>query len=469
MKFIGREYELKKLEEHYKKNKSQIVALYGRRRVGKSYLIKKFCLNKESFVFEGLEDEPIAKQIQHFIYTLNKQVNLPLLKNVKPKNWHEAMDILTEVFKNRSQDQPLIIFFDELPWMCNLKTSLISIIKYYWDQYWKDLNIFFILCGSVSQFIVNHVVKSKALYGRLSLTINLRKLGPLESQKFFSGKRSTEEILKYLMLFGGLPKYLEEINLKKSFNQNIKDLCFTKDGFFVTEFDKIFFSHFSDHQNYRKICEIISQGPKDLAQISEKLKIPSGGGLKVYLDNLISAGFVLEYYPYNKEKKSKLKKYKLIDEYSRFYFKYIRPYYKSIQNSEEGLLFEKKILLTWNSWLGLQFENYCIQNAIYFAQVMGFADQVETFGPSFHRGEEGFQIDLLYKRYDKVIVICEIKYSNHKIGAEVISDVNRKTKLVKIPKGFTLERALIVNAEVDKGLRMSEFFDHIVIASQFDT
>ncbi|MFZ4405282.1 MAG: AAA family ATPase, partial [Pseudobdellovibrionaceae bacterium] len=290
MGFIGRQNQLQKLESLYSKKKSQIGIVFGRRRVGKSELIKQFAKNKKHLFFEGLEDEESLAQITHFKNQMAYQLTSSILKTAKPKTWPEVFDILTEILKSASKDSPYVLFFDELPWMSCLKTSLVSLIKYYWDNHWKSCPVFLILCGSTSSFMISHVLRSKALYGRISWSIDLKKLQADEAKLFFKNKRSRQEILKYLMLFGGVPKYLEEIPLNRSFLQNINEMCFKKEALFAQEFDRIFFSHFGDHNSYKRICEFLSTGPKDLNEISLKLKIPSGGGLKNYLDNLFDSG-----------------------------------------------------------------------------------------------------------------------------------------------------------------------------------
>lgn len=190
----------------------------------------------------------------------------------------------------------------------------------------------------------------------------------------------------------------------------------------------------------------------------------SSGSLKSYLDNLISAGFITDYSPYDKIEKSKLKKYKISDEYLRYYFKFIDPNKKQI-SSQIGRknLFHNLIESRWDVWAGFAFENFCIKNSIKLAETMGFSEYIESFGPYFNRNsEKGTQIDLLYKRSDKVITVCEIKYYNKPISADVIADVEEKIKHLKIPVGHTIEKALITVNGAEPSLRKSKYFQHII-------
>lgn len=459
--FLGRPDDLGFLSQKFDLGKSQIGVVYGRRRVGKSELIKHFCNKKRHLMFEGLEDEPTKIQIQNFVELLRIQLENDLSESERPKNWTEVFQLLTRILKAKSSDEPFILFLDEFPWMSCLRTSLVSLLKLFWDNEWKNLNVILILCGSTSSFMVNHIINSKALYGRISWEMNLQKLPPNEASLFFKRKRSEEEILLYLMLFGGIPKYLEEINLQRSFQNNIETLCYHPGGFFLNEFDKIFYSHFKDHHNYKKISQLLAEKNYDLESLAKKLKWPSGGGLKTYLSNLESAGFIRSYTPIIRSKPTNIIKYKLVDEYCRFYFKYIKPYRKNIEQNASQNVFTKKIIQSWKPWLGIAFENFCIQNAMYLAKKMGFSAEVESFGPHFERSDDSFQIDLLYNRFDKVIVLCEIKYHNTELKSEIIAEVERKAKLIKVPKGYTLEKAIISPHGVDKVTKNSGYFNYI--------
>lgn len=462
MSFLGRKKELKLLNEVYNQKRSVIFTIYGRRRIGKSHLIKQFATDKPHLFFEGLERQALKDQIEHFSAQLKKQIRNSLLQKAQFRTWEEIFDFLTQHLATITGSAKQIIFFDELPWMASSQNKLISLLKYYWDNHWSKQNVMLILCGSVSSFMVRNVIHSKALYGRISFELHLKKMEPQDALLFFKGRRGVEEILKYLLLFGGVPKYLEEINLKESLPQNIQRLCFNGDGFFVHELEKIFYSHFREKKTYAQIIQLLAKGPADLKTIGEQLDIPSGGGLKGYLDNLEASGFIGDYLPFNKARGSKLKRYKLHDEFILFYFKFIRPYEKSIHTLRDNKLFTKKVMTQWQPWLGLALENFCLQNAQYIADKLGFAEKIESFGPYFERGKSGFQIDLIYKRFDNVITLCEIKYLSKPVGAEVIADVERKIKLLKIPKGFTLEKVLIAPHGADSIVQGADYFHQIL-------
>ncbi|NIM17813.1 MAG: hypothetical protein GTO45_38040 [Candidatus Aminicenantes bacterium] len=356
----------------------------------------------------------------------------------------------------------MILFLDEVQWIAVRRSKLISTIKYFWDNYWKKMNVMLILCGSIASFMVKRIIHSKALYGRITLEILLKGLLPHEAAKFFRNQRSKEEILKYLLVFGGVPRYLEEINLNRSFNQNINVLCFSKNSLMLSEMDKIFYSQFKEVEAYRKIVSVLKGTLLTFKEISEKTGKPSGGTLKNALELLINAELVDFYISMDKGWNSKFKKYRLGDEFLVFYFKYIEPNIRLIKAGGQTRLFEKVSLESLEVWLGFAFERFCLKHSGYLAEIMGFKDEMLLASPYFKRGEPGFQVDLVYKRTDKVIAACEIKYSNERISKKIIPEMEKKCTSLEIPRGYTLERALISLYGPDEALKNSGYFNHYV-------
>jgi hypothetical protein len=465
MKFIGRDQELYDLNQLYGAEESKLAVIYGRRRVGKSCLVDHFISNKKCLRFEGLEQGRTKAQIAQFVFDLSEQVNDELLKQVKVSSWLPIFDYLTKFF-SQSKDK-YILFLDEFQWLAVNQTKLVSILKKYWDQHWSKQNVMLILCGSVCSYMTKKVISSKALYGRINWELCLKPLNPMESYQLLGKKRGVDEVLQYLQVLGGIPRYLKEIDTRKSFDQNINNMLFTESGVLVNDYSKIFYSQFKEYKTYESIVHYLKDQPRTLDEIALKLKFTSGGGMKSYLENLEKALFVTSYIPYNKKANSKLKKYKLTDEYLRFYFKYIEPHVKLISTNQTRNLFEQLVKPVWNSWMGFAFENYCLKNAMYLAKIMGFEDRVVQWGPYFKRGDKGFQIDLIYLRNDRVVTLCEIKYYDKKVPITVIHEVQNKCMLIELPHGHTLEKALISRFGPEKALHDLDYFHHYVEAADF--
>lgn len=464
MEIFGREKELKTLKSLYEKRGSQLVAIYGRRRVGKSYLVDYFGKNIAStyFSFEGLERQSSQEQINNFISRLKEQFQGPYLDDINFKDWETVFQYLTEyVFTSKNK---IVISFDEFQWMAAGQTKLISLLKYYWDKHWLKQNIMLILCGSVASFMVNKVINSSALYGRINGEILLRALEPRAARLFFKKSLSDNEILKYLIVFGTIPKYLKTIKSNLSFNQNMNLICFNKNSEMILECDRIFFSQFKEVERYRKIVLNLKQGMLSLEQIRNKLNLSSGGSLSHYLNNLLNAEIIKEFYSLSLDDDNKYRKYKLSDEFLIFYFKYMAPNLKLINEELSSKLFEELCESEWKPWLGLAFERFCLKHAASLAKIMEFNDEVRDFGPIYQSEDKDFQFDLVYKRKNKLITVCEIKFNDKPIDHKIIPEMEKKLAKLKIPRGFSLNKALISLNGASSSLKETEYFDYILDA-----
>lgn len=465
MSFIGRFPETRKLRELYQTKESNLVVIYGRRRVGKSTLVEEFIRDKPSLSFEGLESVDTQAQLKQVMHDIVGQTRDQYLSSVQFESWASVFDYLTAYFAR--QENKTVLFMDELQWLAVNRTLLVSLIKKYWDKQWKNQNVMLILCGSVSSYMAKRVINSKALYGRINWELCLQPLLPNETFKLLDGKRGKQETFLYSLVLGGIPKYLQEIKKSKSFDQNINELFFTKNALFVEEYNRVFYSQFKEYRTYEAIANYLKDKPRSLDEIAKALKLSSGGSMTYYLDNLEKAAFITSYVPYDKGLNSKLKKYKLTDEYLRFYFKYIMPNLKLIKTNQKRNLFSQLIKPTWLPWLGFSFENFCLKYANELAEFMGFADMVTHWGPYFSQGSEGFQIDLLYKRIDNVITVCEIKFHSQPIGVTVIKEVERKCQLLKVSRGYTIEKAIISRYGTDESVKALEYFHYDIMVEDF--
>jgi len=377
---IGRKIELKHLDSLYASKDAKICVIYGRRRIGKSYLIKHWCHHKQAIYIEGIEGQHSHYQINIFKEQLATFLKEPRLMKIQFKDWKALLDEFTECLKTEKlKKTKTILILDEIQWLAAGQSKLISLLKHYWDTHWSQLNFMLIICGSVASYVVEKVIKSKALYGRISSQLLLTELPPNESAMLLN-KRGQDEVLKYLMLLGGVPKYLIEINQKKSFNENIAELCFKQTGFFYNEMEKIFYSQFREAKTYSKIVEALADRPLSLGEICKKLKVPSSGGIKNYVSILEMARLIRSYTPVN-QTSNKYKRYKLFDEFLIFYFKFIKPSQNLISESTNINIFKSRVLPIWRPWLGIAFERFCHKNAFHLATCAGFQNEILAFGP----------------------------------------------------------------------------------------
>jgi len=457
---FGRFEELEVLKNDYESSKSTLIVCYGRRRIGKSFLLDSYTKKINHFKFEGLEAQNSSIQIQSFVKRIIENFKLTSLKAKSIKNWEEALTLLTQNIPNSSKKY--IIFFDEFQWMTSGRSLLPALIKKFWDNDWKNKKVQLILCGSVSSYMINKVIKSKALYGRIGLELKIDFLPSRESILFFNKNKSSQEILKYLLVFGGTPKYLADIKQNLSFDQNIANLFFDKHFGYVNEFEKVFYSQFKEHRIYEKIINFLSSGPKNLIMISEHIQMKSGGGLRSYLKNLEDAQFIKGYFPDPQKEKSKTTHFRLIDPFLRFYFSFIYPHKTLIFSSKNSILIMNKICAKkLDTFMGFAFENYCLINALEIAEKLKIDDKVESFGPMTIKNKA--QIDLLFFRNDKTIHLIEIKFKQDQIGTEIIIEIEKKVEAIKeLYPEYSIQKALVTLSHPHKKLLLSEYFEQII-------
>jgi AAA+ ATPase superfamily predicted ATPase len=491
IELVGRERELSELKEKYHSKKSELVVLYGRRRVGKSSLIRYFIKyvtgealsfeatsgrkgaispkvatkktvtrSSAALSFEGLESQETGVQIKHFVSRLKLQVGESLLQRAEFGSWAEVFDYLTTYIA--AQREKVIISFDEYQWMAAGQSRLTSLVKYYWDNHWKHANCMLILCGSIASFMVKNVIRSKALYGRFSLQMHVNKLKADEVRKFFPKTKSSDEILRCLMTLGGVPKYLEEIDMRKSFEQNMEALFFREDALFLDEFEKVFNVHFKEPRNYLKIIQALQKKTLNLEELARCLKMKSSGGVKTYVENLMMAEFIRPVHSYIYGQ-SRFAKYKLADEFVHFYLHFVLPHKRIIQEGGGPSLFKGTLSKQLIPWMGFAFENYVMNNALYFAEKLGFSDKVVSYGPYFKK-TEGVQVDLLYLRSDKTLSVCEMKFRDAPISTEIIPEMESKLKKLPIKRNCSIHKVLLAPNGISEALRNSEYFDDVLVA-----
>ena len=353
--------------------------------------------------------------------------------------------------------------------MAGGKTALVSLVKYFWDNHWKQNNeLTLVLCGSIAQFMIHHIVHSKALHNRKTFEIHLRALSARECLPFFQEKRSLLEISKFLMIFGGVPKYLEQIDPNQSLSVNMDRLCYQPNSYFLQEFTTLYKEQFKATQTYEDITRALAKGscsPEMLARTSGK---QSGGGLKRYLDVLEQADFIKTQTSVLSARRSKTRRLYLWDHWLRYYFPFIEPYERRIDLMEEGGLFDAIAAQQgMASWFGNAFEHLCIQNlpAILRALEIPVIDVLD-YGPYFKHSrtakQESVQVDLLLKRQNKVLTLVECKYKTEPVGIAVIQEVERKIERMRVGREWSVERVLVSAGPVSRELEKAQYFHHIL-------
>jgi AAA+ ATPase superfamily predicted ATPase len=467
MEFSGREHELNTLNRFINKKTSSLLVIKGRRRIGKSRLIEEFAKPYKFYSLLGLaptEKTTAQSQRDDFANQLSHQ-GFP---NIKAQDWNDLFWLLAD----KTKKGRAIILLDEISWIGSKDPDFLGKLKNAWDaRFKKNPSLILILCGSASSWIEKNILSSTGFVGRVSFTLTLEEL-PLEDCRWFWGTQvshtSTMEKLKVLSVIGGIPRYLEEINPSLNAETNIKNMCFTKGAFLVDEFDRLFSNLFlRNSEEYKKIIKVLSTGAKEFKEISQALNIDMEGRTLEYLEELMLSGFVKRDYTWHLKdgKDSKLSKFRLSDNYLRFYLKYIEPNKTKIERNTFRFK-SLAVLPGWDSIMALQFENLALNNREYIWQKLAInPDDIISENPFFQHKttvQEGCQIDYLIQTRHGSLYICEIKFSKNKITEKVIDEVQEKIKKLTLPKRLSCRPVLIHANEVEKNVIERDYFSEII-------
>ncbi len=466
--FYGRERELGILEELLDSKIARLVVVRGRRRIGKSRLAEKFAKSfSKHFIFVGLPPEKgMTDEIQrrHFANELETQSRL---RQLRFDDWDFLFSSLSQLTKKGQ----VLVILDEINWMGSLDASFLGKLKTAWDLYFKkNPRLVLLLSGSMSAWIEKHILRSTGFFGRIALDIVLQELPLHQCNHFwrpYEKNIAAAEKFKILSVTGGIPLYLESINPKLSAEENIRRLCFRKEGLLFLEFDRIFSEVFGARAPvYKKIVTTLAHGSADQAKIFEDIEAEKGGVYSEYLDELVKTGYLTRDYTWSLKsgKFSKLSLYRLCDNYLRFYLRYIEPNKPSILQNRDLLP------PGWTSIMGLQFENLVLNNRQSIQRILGINPaEIKIDNPYFQRGtrnKSGVQIDYLIQTRFNVVYVCEIKFHRDPIGIDIIQEMRKKLKALKLPRGYSARLVLIHVNGVKKELEEQEFFSHIIDFSQ---
>ncbi len=408
-RLIGREAEKNILTKILDSDRPEFIAIYGRRRIGKTFLVREVYKDYIQFEFSGMNKTPLKKQLRNFHFTLSSK--MPGFK--KPSDWIEAFYQLREYLDKLKSKKKKVIFIDELPWLDTRKSNFLPAFDNFWNSYASKRNdLIVVICGSAASYIIKNIIKSKGgLHNRLTQKIHLKPFNLNEAEQLLKNNKvnlSRYGILLIYMAMGGVPFYLEKIEPGESVGQALDRLCFEENGFLRSEFDNVFASLFDQSHNHEIIIRKLATVRKGLTrnEVLSKSKINSGGTLTKTLTELEEAGFIERYTPYKGVKDSI---YRLTDEYSMFYLKFIektKPAGKDFWIKEQGQQ-------SYKIWSGFSFETICIKHVDQIKEALKISGINSTNSSWIEKNTaNSAQIDLLIDRDDNVINVSEIKFYN---------------------------------------------------------
>lgn len=412
---VGRKDERIELDLALKSPDAELIAVYGRRRVGKTFLIRQHFRNQLIFESVGLHDGNLARQLLHF-HSCLKQA-FPNMTTLPPKSWLEAFELLRDalernVHKGKSKH---VLFFDEFPWMETRGSGFVAAFETFWNQYAslrRDLIV--VVCGSAAAWMVQRVIRAKGgLHNRLTRRMRLMPFNLGETREFLRSKGiqlDAFQIAQIYLTIGGIPHYLNHIRAGKSAAQNIESLCFRSAGMLREEYDSLLTALFDRDSTHQTIVKVLATSWQGLVRddLIKKAKLTSGGRLTQTIEDLVLSGFVQETAAWNKKTKETV--YRLVDEFSIFYWTWMHSATSDAQWMQiaTGKRFD--------NWSGYAFENLCIKHLAQIKNTLGISG-IQTTAGTWRQvssgSEPGAQIDLLIERADRCFNLVEAKFSMH--------------------------------------------------------
>lgn len=405
---VGREKEIKALKRYAQSKKSEFIAVYGRRRVGKTYLIREVYANQFAFQATGLENVGMKDQLTQFHAGLVKHSS----NNIQfspAKNWFKAFGQLIELLESKPTQEKKIVFLDELPWLDSPRSKFLSGLEFFWNS-WASArrDILLIVCGSAASWMIKNLLNNKGgLHNRTTGRIKLEPFSLAETASFFKYKQLAFDkystILLYMVL-GGIPYYLDNIEEGLSADQNINALCFQRNALLRDEYKNLYASLFNRSERHTAIIETLATKRKGLtrSEISKGSRISNGGGLTRILEELEESSFIRRYNSIGKKEKNTL--YQLTDLYSLFYLNFI----KQAGSDDEYFWLNANDTPIYRSWSGYAFEMICLHHISQIKQALGIIGVQTSVASWYHKDA---QIDLIIDRKDQVVNLCEMKFS----------------------------------------------------------
>lgn len=475
---VGRQEERCILEKCFQSNSPEFIAIYGRRRVGKTHLVKKFFRKKSCYFFSvtGIHKGSMKQQLTEF----SKEMSNVFFHGARVKgeiSWFDAFGLLTQSIQGQvPKNKKVVLFFDEFPWMATPRSKLLQALEYYWNQKWsEDSRIKLIICGSAASWIIKNIINNKGgLHNRLTRTILLEPMNLRDSKSLLQSmgvKLNNQQLAQLYMVTGGVPYYLSQVPVGLSETQIVEKLAFTKNGLFLTEFEKLYSSLFDKAELYIDIVRAIASQRYGIDQktLFKKIKSVSGGGtISKKLKELEESGFIISFISFQNRKKGIY--YKVIDEFTLFYLYWIEPIKLTLSKKglRKGYWDKTRQTSSWSSWSGYAYEALCYKHLFQISTALELSPTAlpSTWRYSPKKGAEdsGAQIDLLFDRDDNAITICEIKFTKTPLVIDKDYAKKIQKKMEVFQKKTKTEKQLFFAIVSANGLKKTMYSEELIDA-----
>ncbi|MBB72126.1 MAG: ATPase [Legionellales bacterium] len=456
-----RQYEQKELEALCHSAEAEFLAIYGRRRVGKTFLVSEYFSDKGIyFEVTGIHKGALSAQLDNFAIVFS---DVFYRGKDKPQlsSWYDAFTLLRQQIETVPKQEKVILFFDELPWLAASKSEFLPALEHCWNRYLSRMsNVILIVCGSAASWMIDNIINNKGgLHGRLSKEMHLFPFNLSETENFLKARHiglPRKDILEIYMAMGGVAKYLTQAKPGRSAAQIINDVCFSRNGYLFKEFEKLYASLFDNHEKHIDIVKQLATKRKGLTRkaLLDKTGLTSGGTSSRILRELEASGFIMKVPSYDGRASNNL--YRLSDEYSLFYLDWIEAAPDtSLQTIESDYWLKQRTSRRWSAWSGYVFEDICLKHADKIKAALGISG-VSTTVSTWQNDKA--QIDLVIERADNCINLCEIKFYND----EFIVDKDYADKLQQKKRHFQqatkTKKALFTTLITPYGVRQNQHY-----------
>ncbi len=466
---IGRKKEIQALKKISKSSKAELVVLYGRRRIGKTFLIREFFSQQNYLFFQstGLQNGTLKKQLHNFSDAMSQTfTNGVQIK--QPVSWDDCFRTLNQFLESSKDNRKIVIFMDEVPWMATRKSGFLEALDYYWNRYWSTKpNLIVVVCGSSASWLIKNIIYNKGgLHNRCTCEIKLDPFDLKESHEYLLSrgiKFNKRHTLEIYMALGGVPYYLNYVEKGLSAAENIQNIFFNKKAPLREEFLKLFSSLFSEAEAYVELIKLISQKKEGLsrAEIESLSKLsPGGGRLTARLNDLEHTNFIESHVPWDKQRGEY---FKVIDEFSLFYIYWL--FSKKSKKILENYWLKQIEKPIYHVWAGYAFEAVCYKNIDKIVKALNIktAENISSWRlVSRKDNEQGAQIDLLIDRSDDAITICEIKYTDTIFAIDKKYAENLRRKIEVFREKTQTKKQIFMAIVSANGLKKNSYSDELV-------
>lgn len=464
---IGRSAEQAELAEARNSGRPELIAVYGRRRVGKTYLVRQYFAQEMCFELSGQRDAKLTEQLRSFAAALTERTGY---QHETPPNWPAAFEELTRHLEVQLRGgKRRVVFFDELPWLATRRSGFLPAFEHFWNAWAsRQKQLIVVICGSAASWMIAKVLHQKGgLHNRVTRSLVLQPFNLHETEAFLTARGirlNRMQLLEVAMAVGGIPYYLDYVRKGRSAAQNIDALFFAPNAPLRDEFDKLYAALFENHERHVRVIRALARKPGglDRQELARTSGLPSGGNLTTVLTELETSGFVKRTIPFGRSARDTI--FRLFDELTLFHLRWLQG--TRAADAETGSWQRIHATPSWHAWSGYAFENLCLKHVPQIKRALGIAG-VQTLASSWRhvarlKTDRGAQIDLLIDRRDDVINVCEMKFSRDEFLIDKRYADELRNKLSVFRQVTATRKALFLTLVTTQGLTTNSHSQDLV-------